>query len=78
VQLISATGEAPDFNLTPVELFLANDAKALIIERTPAPELVLGAHDRQSLVGFEMNIHLRRRTAWLIGANAQSGRRMIV
>jgi len=42
VQLASSIGEAPDFNLTSVELFLANDAKALVIERIPAPELVLG------------------------------------
>jgi hypothetical protein len=35
-------GKAPDFDLTPVELFLANDAETLIVERTPTPELVLG------------------------------------
>jgi hypothetical protein len=35
-------GKAPDFDLTPVEFFLANDAETLIVERTPTPKLVLG------------------------------------
>jgi hypothetical protein len=43
--------------LSAFEFSLANTANALIIERIPAPELILGAQDRQSLFGFEMNIH---------------------
>jgi hypothetical protein len=57
VQLIFPVRKGPDFDLTPVEPFLAKDAKALVIERIPAPELILGTQDRQSLFRFEMNIH---------------------
>jgi len=41
-----AIGKAPDFDLTSVELSLAKDAKALIIERLPASELIFSAQDR--------------------------------
>lgn len=50
-------GKAPDFDLTSVELSLAKDAKALIIERIPASELILGTQNRQSIFRRQMNVH---------------------
>lgn len=50
-------GKAPDFDLTSVELFLAKDTKALIIEGIPAPELILGTQNRQSIFRRQMNVH---------------------
>ena len=50
-------GKAPDFDLTSVELSLAKDTKALIIERIPAPELILGTQNRQSIFRRQVNVH---------------------
>jgi hypothetical protein len=52
--------KASDFDPPSVELSLAKDAKALIVERTPAPELVFGTQNRKSIFGFEMSIHCCR------------------
>ena len=54
-------GKALDFYLMSVELFLAKDTKALIIEAIPAPELVLGTQNRQSIFRFELSVHLERK-----------------
>jgi hypothetical protein len=71
-------GKAPDFDLTSVELFLAKDTKALVIEGIPAPELILGTQNRQSIFRGQMNVHfLGVRIACSIAENAQSGQRMI-
>src|SRR6266403_3526899 len=40
VQLMFTVRNGPDFDLTPVELFLANDAKALVIERIDRKSVV--------------------------------------
>jgi hypothetical protein len=69
------TGKALDFDLTSVELSLAKDTKALIIERIPAPELILGTQNRESIVEFGMGNHSPRSSlliAWkrTIGAVA--------
>ena len=53
-------GKAPDFDLTSIELSLAKDTKALIIERIPASELILVTQDRQSIFGLKVNIHHER------------------
>jgi hypothetical protein len=50
--------KGPDFDLTSVELFLAKDTKALIIERIPAPELILGTQNRQSIFWRQVNVHV--------------------
>ncbi len=50
-------GKAPDFELTSVELSLAKDTKALIIERIPAPELILGTQNREPIIEFGMGNH---------------------
>ena len=42
MQLMFTIGKAADFDLMSIELFLAKDTKALIIEGIPASELVLG------------------------------------
>ena len=49
--------KAPDFDLTSIELFLTKDTKALIIEGIPAPELILGTQNRQSIFRCQMNVH---------------------
>jgi hypothetical protein len=67
VQLRSTIGKAPDFDLTSVELSLAKDTKALIIERIPAPESILGTQDREPIVEFEMGNH--RATSSLLVAS---------
>jgi hypothetical protein len=53
-------GKAPDFDLTSVEPSLAKNAKALIIQRVPPPELILGTQDRQSIFKRKMNVHFWR------------------
>ena len=70
-------GKAPDFDLTSVELSLAKDTKALIIERIPAPESILGTQDREAIVEFEMSDHVQRAVCSL-HRSAQSGRWLIV
>ena len=54
-------GKALDFDLMSVELFLAKDTKALIIEAITASELVLGTQNRQSIFRFELSVHLERK-----------------
>ena len=46
LQLVFAIAESPDFDLASVELSLAKDAQALIVERMPASELIPGAQNR--------------------------------
>jgi hypothetical protein len=50
------TGKAPDFDLTSVELSLAKDTKALIIERIPTPEVILDTQNQEP-IEFEMGNH---------------------
>lgn len=58
-------GKAPDFDLTSVELSLAKDTKALIIEGIPASELILGTQNRQSIFRGKMNVHCWRENSLL-------------
>ena len=53
--------EALDFDLMSVELFLAKDTKALIIEGIPASELVLDTQNRQSTFRCELSVHVERK-----------------
>ena len=46
MQLVFTIAESPDFDLASVELSLAKDAQALIVERMPASELIADAQDR--------------------------------
>jgi hypothetical protein len=45
---------ALDLDLTPGECSVAQDARALVIDRTPTADLIRGTQDRQSLVRVEM------------------------
>ena len=65
MQLMFTIGKAPDFDLTSVELSLAKDTKALIIERIPASELVLGTQNRQSIFRRQMSVHCWRENSLL-------------
>jgi hypothetical protein len=60
VQVMFAIGKVSDSDLTSVELSLAKDTKALVIERIPAPELVLGTQNRQSIFRLKVNVHCSR------------------
>ena len=53
-------GKALDFDLMSIELFLAKNTKALIIQRVPPSELILGTQDRQSIFRRQMNVHFWR------------------
>jgi hypothetical protein len=74
---MSIIGEAPDFDLTSGELFLAKNTKAFIIERIPASELILATQNRESIFWRQVNIHFGVRTACSIAENAQSEQRRI-
>ena len=54
-------GKALDFDLMSIELFLAKNTKALVIEGIPASELVLGTQNRQSTFRFELSVHVERK-----------------
>jgi hypothetical protein len=54
-----AIGKAPDFDLTSIQPSLAKDTNPLIIERIPAPELVLGTQNRQSIFRLK-SVHCSR------------------
>lgn len=77
VQLIFAVGKNLDFNLASIEFSLAENAKALIVERAPVPELVFGTQDRESVFGLEISIHCIRKKTECVDENAQSGDWMI-
>jgi len=70
-------GKAPDFDLTAVELSLAKDTNALIVERLPASESILSTQNREVIVEFEMSDHVQRAVCSL-HRSAQSGRWLIV
>ena len=58
-------GKAPDFDLTSIEFSLAKNTKALIIERIPASELILGTQNRQSIFWLKMSVHCWRENSLL-------------
>ena len=60
MQPVPSVGEAPDFHLPSGELSLAKNTKALIIERRPGPELVLGTQNPKSVFEREVSFHWRR------------------
>jgi hypothetical protein len=65
MQPMPSVGETPDFHLASVELSLAKNAKALIVERCPGLELVLGAQNPKSVFGREVSFHWWRRNSLL-------------
>jgi hypothetical protein len=71
-------GKAPDFDLTSVEFSLAKDTNALIVERIPAPELILVTQNRKSIFKVEVSVHRCAEIACAMAENTQSGQRMIV
>ena len=57
MQLILAIAYAADFHLAAVKFSFADNAKTLIIERSPVSKSIFGAQDRQAIVEFEMGVH---------------------
>jgi ribonuclease BN (tRNA processing enzyme) len=75
---MSTISKALDFDLMSVELSLAKDARALIIERVPPSELILDTQNRQSILRRKMDVHCSAKIACSIAEDAQSGHWMIV
>ena len=57
VQFIFAFDQAVDFHLTAVESFLADNAEAPVIERSPVSRSIFITKDRQPIIEFKMGDH---------------------
>ncbi|HVD95092.1 MAG TPA: hypothetical protein VNE84_03010 [Candidatus Limnocylindria bacterium] len=57
VQLIFAIAQAVDFHLAAVKFSLADNAKTLVVERSPFPQSILSTQSREPIVEFEMGDH---------------------
>jgi hypothetical protein len=57
VQFILAIAQAADFHLAAVKFSFADDAKALVVERSPGSQSIFGAQDREAIIEFEMRDH---------------------
>jgi len=75
--LILAIARATNFHLASVEFSFADNAKTLVVERSPGSKSIFGAQDREAIVEFEMRVH-NAKAFWPSHRNAQSGRWMIV
>jgi hypothetical protein len=76
VQLILAIARASDFHLAAVKFSFADNAKTLVVERTPGSKSIFSAQDREAIVEFQMGGH-NAKAVCSLHRNAQSGRRMI-
>jgi len=52
-----AVAQAANFHLATVKFSFADDAKALIIERSPVSKSIFDTQHRESIVEFEMGNH---------------------
>jgi hypothetical protein len=57
MQFIFAIAEAANFDLATVKFSFADNAKALVVERTPGSDSIFCAQDRQALIKFQMHNH---------------------
>jgi hypothetical protein len=77
VQFIFTIAQAVDFHLTSAKFSLADNAKTLVIERSPVPKLIFSTQHREPIVEFEMDSHSAKEVC-SSHRRAQSGRWMIV
>jgi hypothetical protein len=57
VQLILAIARAANFHLAAVKFSLADNAKTLVVERSPLSESIFLAQDRKPIVEFNIGDH---------------------
>jgi hypothetical protein len=57
VQFIFTISQALDFHLPAVKFSLADNAKTLIIERSPVSKSIFSTQHREPIVEFEMGNH---------------------
>ena len=55
--MILSIARASNFHLTAVKFSFADNAKALVFERSPGSKSIFGAQDREEIVEFEMCDH---------------------
>jgi hypothetical protein len=77
VQFIFVIALAADLHLTAVKFSLADDAKTLVIERSPVSKSIFSTQHREPIVEFEMGNH-NAQAVCSLHRQAQSGRWMIV
>ena len=73
-----AIAQAANFYLAAVKFSFANDAKTLVVERSPGSKSIFGAQGREPLIKFQMHKPLVRKPVCSLRGNKQSGRWMIV
>ena len=56
-QLIFAIAQPADFHLAADKFSLADNAKTLVVERSPVSESILSTQDREPIIEFEMGDH---------------------
>jgi hypothetical protein len=54
---VSTIAKAADFHLATRESSFADNAKALVIERGPLPDSILGTQDGEPIIEIEMRPH---------------------
>ena len=54
---MSAIAKAADFHLATVEFSLADNANALVIERSPSSDSIFCTEDREPIIKFEVRVH---------------------
>ena len=57
VQFMFTIAHAADFDLTAAKFSLADNAKTLVIERSPVSKSIFSAQHREPIVEFEMGDH---------------------
>jgi hypothetical protein len=57
VQFISAIARAADFHLKAVEFSLADNAKTLVLERSPFSKSIFSTQNREPIIEFKMCNH---------------------
>jgi hypothetical protein len=77
MQFMFTIAQAANFHLASVKFSLADNAKTLVVERSPVSKSVFHAQDREPIIEFQMCDHMQRAVCSL-HRSAQSGRWMIV
>jgi hypothetical protein len=54
---VSAIAEPSDFHLATRESFLADNAKAFVVERSPFSNSIFCTQDREPIIKFEVRVH---------------------